>query len=148
MDREIPSTTLRMVGRALYLANRLPIVSAALLDHGGHETPPPAGRTVAYGAYLAGISGCRGCHNPDLSGGPIPGMPPDTPPAANITPTGIGRFSEADFTTLLREGRRPDGTVVSDMMPVRFTRQMTDDEIAAVYAYLRQVTPRAFAERR
>ena len=75
-------------------------------------------------------------------------MPPDTPPAANLTPTGIGRYSEADFTTLLRRDGVPTAPTVSDMMPVRFTRQMTDDEIAAVYAYLRQVTPRAFAERR
>ena len=37
---------------------------------------------------------------------------PDWKPAANITPAGIGRYSEADFVRVLREGKRPDGSAV------------------------------------
>lgn len=147
VDREMPRSTLRTVGRALYLANKLPLLSVDRIDH----TAPPVmaipAATAEYGAYLADIGGCRGCHGPQLSGGPIPGMPPDTPPAANITPTGIGDYTEADFFHLMREGRRPDGSQVSPVMPIHFTRLMTDDETRALYLFLRTVAPREFGNR-
>jgi hypothetical protein len=40
-------------------------------------------------------------------------------------------------STALRTGQRPDGTVINPFMPWRFTRLMTDEEIQAVWAYLR-----------
>lgn len=148
VDRVMPPRSqLRLVGRVMLLAGKLPLLSSERINH----TAPPAtvqpGATAEYGAYLADIGGCRGCHGPQLSGGPIPGLPPGTPPAANITPTGIGNFSEADFFRAMREGLRPDGTEISEIMPVRFTRQMTDEETLALYRYLRTVPPRDFGGR-
>ncbi len=32
------------------------------------------------------------------------------PDAANLTPVGIGGWTEADFKTAIRDGRRPNGT--------------------------------------
>ncbi len=148
VDRVMPPhSELRMVGRGLLVAGKLPILSAEKVDHATLPAPVQPGATAEYGAYLANLGGCTGCHGPQLSGGPIPGMPPETPPAANITPTGIGQFSEADFFRALREGVRPDGTKISDVMPIRFTRQMTDDETLALYRYLRTVPPRPFGGR-
>lgn len=147
VDRDVPRPAIRLVGRALYMAGKLPLLSAERIDHAMEREEVAAGPTVEYGAYLADISGCRGCHGPQLSGGPIPGMPPGTPPAANLTPTGLGRYTEADFTRAMREGVRPDGTAMSEVMPVRFTRQMTDDEIVALYRFLRTVEPREFGGR-
>ncbi len=148
VDREMPPRSeLHMVGRGLLVAGKLPLLSAERIDHSAPPATARPGATAEYGAYLADIGGCRGCHGPQLSGGPIPGMPPDTPPAANITPTGIGQFSEADFFRAMRDGLRPDGTKISDVMPVRFTRQMTDDETIALYLYLRNVAPRPFGGR-
>lgn len=148
VDRVMPQRSeLHMVGRGLLVAGKLPLLSVERIDH---TAPPPEvqpGPTPEYGAYLADLGGCRGCHGPQLSGGPIPGMPPGTPPAANITPTGIGEFSQADFFRAMRDGLRPDGTKISDVMPVRFTRQMTDDETLALYRYLRTVAPRPFGGR-
>jgi mono/diheme cytochrome c family protein len=91
---------------------------------------------------------CTGCHGPGLSGGPIAGGPPDWPPAANLTPTGLGHYTEADFIRALREGVRPGGVPIDAAMPVaRITRHMTDVELRALYAYLRSVPPRPYGSR-
>ena len=53
-----------------------------------HALPPPqpiaAAVTAEYGAYVA--NACMGCHGPSLTGGKMPGTPPDWPAAANLTP--------------------------------------------------------------
>ena len=103
---------------------------------------------LEYGAYLA--TGCVGCHGMTLSGGKIPGGPPGTPEPANITPdpeTGIGRWTQADFVRVLREGIRPDGRQVDAFMPVAMTKEFTDMELEAIWKYLRTVEPKAFGNR-
>jgi hypothetical protein len=65
---------------------------------------------------------------------------PDWPPAANLTPAGSTKdWSEADFRRLLREGKRPNGTPVNQAMPWRVMKNLTDDEIRAVYLYTRSL---------
>jgi cytochrome c553 len=95
---------------------------------------------VAYGAYLA--TSCAGCHGADFSGGHIAGTPPSWPDAANLTPdpSGLADWSEADFRQALRDGVVPGGRrLQTDYMPVRVTRNFTDEEISALYAYLRSL---------
>ncbi|MFW5947159.1 MAG: c-type cytochrome [Gemmatimonadota bacterium] len=137
------------LGRVLHLTGQLPLVPAALIEHGAPRPPAPApGPTTEYGRYLA--SGCTGCHGPGLSGGKIPGGDPAWPPARNITPdeaTGIGGWSQADLARALREGVRPDGSAIDPSMPVSASRHMTDTEIAALYAYLMSVEPRPYGGR-
>jgi cytochrome c553 len=132
VDRAMPPTRPGPVARTLYLTAGFPLVPADLIDHGA---PPPAapspGHTVAYGAYLATAGGCTGCHGPKLDG--VGGMPG----ARDLTPTSLGRWTLADFTRALREGRRPDGSPLSAEMPWRYTAKMSDDEIAALWLYLR-----------
>ncbi len=145
-----PSVPIRIgpLGRTLHLMGNLPLLlTARRLDHNApHLEAPPSGPTAAYGAYLA--TSCSGCHGPGFSGGPIPGTPPEWPPAANLTPdpeTGLGNWTEADFFRALREGRRPDGSALNTQyMPVQLTAQMTDDEIRALWAFLQTLpaTPR------
>jgi cytochrome c553 len=101
----------------------------------------------AYGRYLADVGGCTGCHGPGLSGGRVAGTPPDFPPASNLTPTGIGHYTEADFFRALREGKRPSGTPIDSFMPWRYTRLMTDEDVRAVYTFLKSVPPREFGGR-
>jgi mono/diheme cytochrome c family protein len=142
-DSQLPSSEIRPLGQILLAAGLLPSFAAELIDHEAkRETAPPAGVTAEYGRYLAMTGGCTGCHGSGLSGGPIPGVPPDFPPARNISPTGIGSWSDADFFRALREGKRPDGSAIDPFMPWMATRQMTDDEIKALLAYLRTVPPR------
>ncbi|HEY5547667.1 MAG TPA: c-type cytochrome [Gemmatimonadaceae bacterium] len=146
VDRELPATSFGLVGRVLLLKGDLAgMFDAKQLDHLARRSAPPAADTTAdYGRYLAEIGGCTGCHGPTLSGGAIPGMPPEARPARNITPEGIGSWTEQDFFKALREGIRPDGTPLDSMqMPVRLTREMTDAETRAIYLFLRTVPPKA-----
>ena len=77
----------------------------------------------------------------------IPGTPPDWKPAANITPAGVGHYTEADFFRALREGKRPGGAPIDPFMPFEYTRNLTDDEIRALWLYLRTVSPKPFGGR-
>jgi len=145
VDRELPPTQIRLVGRALYVADKMPLVPAALIDHAERPAAPLPGPTAEYGRYLANIGGCTGCHYPNLAGGPS--LEPGAPPAANLTPAALGDWTEADFARALRDGVRPDGVKIKEFMPVQFTKLMTDEEIRAVYLYLKTVPPRQFGER-
>jgi mono/diheme cytochrome c family protein len=146
VDRENPPIKFGLVGRVLLLKGDLnPLFEAKGMDHVARRTAPPAADTTAdYGRYLSEIGGCTGCHGPTLSGGPIPGAPPDARQATNLTPEGIGSWTEADFFKAVREGIRPNGTPIdSTMMPIPLTREMTDMETKAIYLYLRTVPPKA-----
>ncbi|MHB1312829.1 MAG: c-type cytochrome [Gemmatimonadaceae bacterium] len=144
VDREIGTNSVGPIGRALFAKGDLALIPAELIDHGAaHPAPVPMGVSVAYGEYLANIGGCKGCHGAGLSGGPIPGAPPEWKPAANITPTGIGHYTEDDFIRALRTARRPNGAPIDSLMPVRFNKDLTDDELRALFAYLKTVPPKA-----
>lgn len=131
---------------ALYVAGQVKLLPGEQIDHAqAHASHVEPEVSAKYGAYLA--AGCTGCHGPTLSGGKIPGAPPDWKPAANITPGGIGRYSEADFIRVLREGKRPDGSPIDSLMPWRLTKSMTDVELKAVYAYLRSVPAKEYGNR-
>jgi len=142
-DRE-PSAGVRVgpLARVLYLAGQIGLVPAEQIDHARPHlaslTPAP---TVEFGRYLG--AGCVGCHGEGYSGGKIPGTPPDWKPAGNITPTGIGSWSEADFIRALRTAVRPDGSMIdSTLMPIRATKMMTDVELQALYRFLKTLPPR------
>lgn len=141
VDRELPATRLGPVGRLLVTVDAS-IIPATSIDHkappASRATVPPVGPTLEYGEYLVNVGGCRGCHSPNLAGGPGHGGP-DAP---NITPGGaIGQWSEADFTRALRTGTRPDGTTISESMPWKGMAHHTDDELHALWLYLKTVTP-------
>ena len=117
-----------------------------------HSLPPSrpiaAGVNAEHGAYVANM--CIGCHGPGLSGGKIPGTPPDWAPAANLTPgkgSALARYPDADqFIAMLRSGKRPDGTAVA-VMPFESLRELNDVDARAVYAYLKTVPARPFGQR-
>jgi mono/diheme cytochrome c family protein len=148
VTRELPAHNLKFLARALMVTGQLPAFEADRIDHGRAPVARvAAATTAAYGKYLADAGGCTGCHGPGLSGGKIPGAPPDWKPAANLTPAGIGSWTEADFFRALREGRRPAGTAIDSLMPWPRAGRMTDDEIRAVWLYLRSVPPRQYGLR-
>lgn len=148
VDREMPRPVLRPLGRALMVAGQLPVLSAEKAAAVAfHATVVPPGPTKEYGQYLANIGGCTGCHGPGLSGGRVPGTPPELPPASNLTPAGIGSWSEADFVRALREGKRPDGTTLNEFMPWKVAGKMTDDEIRAVWLYLQSIPAKEYGNR-
>jgi mono/diheme cytochrome c family protein len=106
-----------------------------------HAVEPPAeAPSVELGGHIVQV--CRGCHGPTLSGGRLAGVP-DMPIVANLTPheTGLANWSENDFLRALREGRRRDGSAISEKMPWKSYGRMTDTELKALWAYLQTVAP-------
>lgn len=65
--------------------------------------------------------------------------------ARNLTPdkaTGIGGWSEEMFIQTLRTGRHMGvGRPLLPPMPWRWTGQLSDDDLKAVFAYLRSIPP-------
>jgi mono/diheme cytochrome c family protein len=123
--------------------------AAAKIDHSLPPAQPvPAAVNAQHGAYVANI--CIGCHGEHLSGGKIPGGPPDWPPAANITPganSAMARYPDpAAFVAMLRSGKRPDGTAIR-VMPFGSLSKLNDVDAQALYAYLKTVPPRAAGQR-
>jgi cytochrome c553 len=138
VDNALGPSAIGPIGRLILARNPGKLVAAAVMDH---SAPLPAaiapGPTAEYGGYLAQTGGCTSCHGSDLKGGIHEG-PPDVPSSADLTRAGaLGNWSEADFRKALREGLRPDGTSINPFMPWRLTRLMTDEEISAVWAYLK-----------
>ena len=64
---------------------------------------------------------------------------PGAPAAPDITPAGLHDWTESDFETLMRSGRRPDGSLLHPIMPWTSYRRMSDDELNALWQYLRSV---------
>ncbi|HEX6997659.1 MAG TPA: c-type cytochrome [Gammaproteobacteria bacterium] len=111
---------------------------------------------LARGKYLVEtVAGCGNCHtphNPDgtlnqemaLSGAFVIEEPAFKAYARNITPdmeTGIGSWSEDDIVKALREGVRPDGTMLGPPMSFLFYRNMSDTDAYAIAAYIKTVKP-------
>jgi len=142
VDRETPA---RRFGPMTWLGHVFGMMPLAAVEAIDTSAPPPApieaAATAAYGAQLAVF--CSGCHGPDLAGQATP----LNEPAPNLTPheTGLAGWTRDDLTRALREGVRPDGTTMSDAMPWRNLGRMTDTEIAALWAYLSDLEPRASA---
>lgn len=140
VDNQPPAITIGPLGRVLFLAGQIDLVPAEKIDH---EAPQPVspdlGVTAAYGQYLA--VACTGCHGSGFSGGPIPGVPPEWPPAANLTPGGdLAHWSEQEFIETLRKGITPEEKQLNPQyMPWPTYSQMTDDELKAVWLYLQSL---------
>jgi cytochrome c553 len=146
VDRELPATHFRLLGRALLAAGKLPLLVAEKTPSLAHVSAVEPEPTAAYGRYLAGIGGCYGCHGYGLSGGRVAG-PSDLPPAANLTPAGIGSWAEYDFVRAMREGIRPGGAALNDFMPWKIFGGMTDEELHALWLYLGTVPAREFGNK-
>lgn len=110
--------------------------------------------TVERGKYLVeSIMGCGNCHTPQGPNGPLPGktlaggLEFEHPGffkaySTNITPdpeTGIGKWTDAQLKVAIREGRRPDGTLIRPPMPFELYRGLADADLDAIVAYLRTV---------
>jgi mono/diheme cytochrome c family protein len=139
VDQTVPSPQIGPIARMVSVIGKFPLIPAAMIDRSGpRPAEVPVGITKEYGDYLAATGGCKSCHNPNLSGGvKVEGVA--TP---NLTPAGIGTWSEADFMKVLRTGTRPDDRLLSAVMPWPYTKNLTDDEIRATWMYIRSLPPR------
>jgi len=135
VDRELPSSSIGPMARALTVLAGFPLTAASVIDHDrvALEAERDFADPVAAGDKLVAMGGCRGCHGPTLVGG---GGPP--PGASNITPAGIGEWTRDQFVTAIREHKRPNGTTILETMP-RGYGQMSDADLHNIHAYLRTV---------
>ena len=112
---------------------------------------------VARGEYLVTIGGCNDCHTPghflghddstrylggsDVGFG-IPGLGVFVPP--NLTPdkeTGLGNWTDAQIIAAFTHGVRPDGRMLSPIMPWEGLSHLTPADSQAIVAYLRSILP-------
>ncbi len=126
--------------------------SAALALAAFLSVPAWAETETERGAYLVEhVAACGNCHTPMGPDGPVPGTalsgrfvisaPPFDAWAPNITPAAIGGWTDAEIARAIREGVRPDGTIIGPPMPIELYREISDRDIAAIVAYLRTVPP-------
>lgn len=133
VDREHPQPKVGPVARILYLTGKFPLLPVEITRHDAPRAPREPGVTVEYGEYLASIGGCRSCHGAQLAGDANPDAP-------DITVGRLASWTEEDFFRALREGERPDGSAIDpEKMPWVRSGLMTDDEIRAVWVYLRSL---------
>jgi len=117
---------------------------------GPFKPDPAKSAVVNRGAYLVDALGhCGECHTPrDFLGGlksttlagstqgPAGGKIP------NLTPTGLGQWSDADLKEFLTSGMNPEGDVAGGEMAEvirNSTSQLSADDMAAMIAFLRTV---------
>lgn len=98
----------------------------------GPVVAPPREPSVAYGAYIADYQDCRTCHGAALTGS-SGGLGPAAPNARAFAKA----WTLEQFISTMRTGVDPDGRPVQETMPWKTIGQMDDDELAALYIYLR-----------
>lgn len=117
--------------------------------------PPNASEQIKHGWYLVRLAQCNDCHSPyDKEGNLIPGKmfggglhmegPWGDVTSPNITSdaSGISHYDTAMFIKTVRTGRASGGVRdLSTIMPYAYFRNMTDDDLAAIFAFLRSVPP-------
>ena len=116
---------------------------------------------LAYGKYLTTIAGCAECHTQQVKGAPVAGMEfaggfafalpsGGTVKSANITPdmkTGIGNWSRGAFIFRFQyyqgdiESTKIAPGKFNTIMPWTMYAGMTDEDLGAIYDYLRTVKP-------
>jgi mono/diheme cytochrome c family protein len=107
---------------------------------------------IQRGKYLVSITGCSDCHTPGgMLGQPdmqrylggsdvgfaIPGVGIYVGP--NLTPdkdTGLGSWTRDQVIAAIRTGRRPDGRMLSEVMPFPGFSHLTDEDVQAIAAFL------------
>jgi mono/diheme cytochrome c family protein len=130
------------------------LINAAPQPLEGSVASPDLSDPVTRGKYLVTMASCGDCHTPsDATGQPVAGMAfgggntlafegRRSAASANLTPSpnGIPYYTEALFLETIRTGRvreRP----ISDLMPWSFFRQMSEEDLKAIFAYLKTLQP-------
>jgi len=153
-EKEIPETDLNFPLNLL--VKTMPLKSYTPAKEIDKSNP------AEYGKYLVTIASCSECHTQSNKGEPLPGMylaggqtfnfPAGVVSSANITPdavTGIGNWTKEDFLNRFRfynseEAQNVPVNLEKDFntpMPWLMYSGMTDEDLGAIYEYLRTVKP-------
>jgi mono/diheme cytochrome c family protein len=147
VKRPLPKTTVPFPASRLINAEPKPV--------DGPVAPPDVSTPEKRGEYLVTIASCSDCHTPrtekgeylrDLAfaGGNTLKFEGARPPraTANLTPSanGIPYYDEKLFLEVIRTGRVRERQL-SDVMPWGHYRNMTDEDLKAIFAYLKTLKP-------
>ena len=140
VDHKTNGKNFTPLAKILFVVGVLPSLPVEVVSHDLHVTAPEAGPTAEYGEYMVNTNDCRVCHGPDLNGGPFPD-PTVTKISPNLTPGGeVAFWSEEDFIKTIRTGVTPGGHELDpEFMPWEDYGKFYDDELKAIYAYLKMV---------
>lgn len=110
-----------------------------------------AAPSLERGEYLVrGPAACGNCHTPQGPNGPdmsseLGGFLVEKSEAmeawaVNITPgSRVADWSDEELARAIREGIRPDGTVIGPPMPIGLYRRLSDDDVKSIVMFLRTV---------
>jgi mono/diheme cytochrome c family protein len=127
-----PPDALNPLGLILIGAGKLPTGHPVFT---GAIKAPSKAATAEYGEYILSYHDCRGCHGADLKGG-LPGQLGAIGPGLAI----VKDWKLEDFIATLRTGVDPNGYHLDgDKMPWRSIGKMDDEELGAIYAYLKRL---------
>lgn len=161
-------TALRWLGGALLVVLALVAAGVTWLAVRKPASRPPSTEKIeltperiARGEYVVHhVSDCLGCHSDGLLVYSVPVKPgtegqggfvfdknlgfPGQVAAQNITPDpeyGLGRWTDGEIMRAIREGVDRNGDALFPMMPYEHLREMSDDDVKAVVAFLRTLKP-------
>ena len=137
------------------------IVNTIPLQSYTPASEPDKADTLAYGKYLVTIAGCGDCHTPAKQGKPVQNltlaggmqfhMPSGILKSANITPdnkTGIGKWTKEYFISRFKHFDSDSAKNIpvgmdefNTIMPWTFFAGMKEEDLGAIYTYLRTVKP-------
>jgi mono/diheme cytochrome c family protein len=114
---------------------------------------PDPSTPIKRGAYLVQFGACQWCHTLrdanrktllglEFAGGDLITTSDFQVTSANLTPdpSGISYYNEAMFLKVMRTGK-VGARKIRPIMPWWFFGQMTDDDLKAIFAYLRTLKP-------
>ena len=124
------------------------VVFSASAASAAMQPTDPSQAGIETGRYLAAAAHCSACHTsradrPFAGNVAIPSKF-GTMYSSNITPdraTGIGDWSEAEFTSALRQGRGRHGEYLYPSMPYTDFTKISDADAHALWLYFRSVAP-------
>lgn len=127
------------LAKILLVMGVLPQLPVETVSHEVHVSAPERGVTAEYGEYMVNTNDCRICHGPQLNGGPFPD-PTVKFISPNLTTGGeVAFWTEDQFINTIRTGTTPSGHELTERMPWKDYRFMTDDELKAIYLYLQSL---------
>jgi mono/diheme cytochrome c family protein len=134
--RDNGPTEIKTLGKVLDRFDKISLDIARRIDHEKAGRGSAPSETATYGALLA--QSCTGCHGNGLSGGRIPGAPPELPVPSNLTPheTGLKGWAYADFDRVLVQGISKSGKKIDPFMPLGAFGKLDETEKRALWAFL------------
>lgn len=131
VNRELPKTRLGPVGAVLVMTGKLRVAAWTV----SHDEVPVTDAPVAdRGAYLINVSGCRGCHGPQLEGHEVR---PGAPKAPALNAEAMKSWRREDFTRALQQGVAKDGHALDELMPWKAFAALPEEDVSALWEALR-----------